>query len=151
MIGLALHNYTFPSHNLQYFLAPMYATGSKELVGLGRVGYTWRPNKTFEKIDLSVSGAHFSTLDGTDSNANKITAGFYKVAPALRFTFAKKDPRSSVDKWLEWRTFLIWENGFKYVPKSGDGEFYPTKGKTTQRYLNQVKFQCGRLSCVVSV
>jgi hypothetical protein len=140
MIGLALHNYTFPAHNLQYFLAPMFATGSKELVGIGRVGYTWRPNKTFEKIDLSVSGAHFSTLDGTDSNANKITAGFYKVAPALRFTFAKKDARSSVEKWLEWRTFLIWENGFKYVQKSEDGLSYPTKGKTTRRYLNQVSF-----------
>jgi hypothetical protein len=140
MIGLALHNYTFPSHNLQYFLAPMFATGSKELVGIGRVGYTWRPNKTFEKIDLSISGAHFSTLDGTDSNANKITAGFYKVAPALRFTFAKKNLRSSVEKWLEWRTFLIWEKGFKYVQKSDDEQFYPTKGNTTQRYLNQLTF-----------
>ncbi|OQP53780.1 hypothetical protein A4H97_23075 [Niastella yeongjuensis] len=140
MIGLAFHNYTFPSHNLQYFLAPMYATGSKELVGLGRIGYTWRPNKTFDKIDLSVSGAHFSTLDGTDSNANKITAGFYKVAPALRFTFAKKDLRSSIEKWLEWRSFLIWENGFQYVQKSDDNEYYPTKGKTTRRYLNQLTF-----------
>ncbi len=139
MIGLALHNYTFPAHNLQYFLAPMYATGSKELVGVGRVGYTWRPNRTFEKIDLSVSGTHFSTLDGTDSNAHKITTGFYKVAPALRFTFVKKDQRSSVDKWLEWRTFLIWENGFKYVTNK-DGDFFPTKGKTTQRYLNQLSF-----------
>ncbi|MBO9201379.1 MULTISPECIES: M1 family metallopeptidase [Niastella] len=140
MIGLALHNYSLPAHNLQYFLAPMYATGSKVFVGIGRVGYTWRPNNTFEKIDLSVSGAHFSTLDGADSNANKITAGFYKVAPALRFTFANKDPRSSIEKWLEWRTFFIWENGFQYVQKSEDGEFYPSKGKTTQRYLNQVSF-----------
>ncbi|AEW00986.1 hypothetical protein Niako_4730 [Niastella koreensis GR20-10] len=140
MIGLVLHNYSFPAHNLQYFLAPMYATGSKELVGLGRVGYTWRqPNSLFDKIDLSVSGAHFSTLDGTDSNTNKITAGFYKVAPALRFTFAKKEPRSSIEKWLEWRTFLIWENNFKYV-LARDDNYYPTKGKTTRRYLNQVAF-----------
>jgi len=139
MVGLIFHNYSFPAHNLQYFLAPMYATGSKAFVGAGRVGYTWRPDKTFEKIDLSVSGAHFSTLEGTDSNAHKITAGFYKVAPALRFTFAQKEPRSSVEKWLEWRTFLIWENNFKYV-QSKDDAYYPTKGNTTRRYLNQLSF-----------
>lgn len=140
MIGLALHNYSWPEHKLQFFVAPMYATGSKELVGIGRVGYTWRPNNTFDKIDLSVSGAHFNTLQGTDSNAHKIYSGFYKVAPALRFTFANKSLRSTMDKWLEWRTFLIWENDFNYVVKSDDGAYYPTKGKTKQRYLNQLSF-----------
>ena len=140
MIGVALHNYSFPAHKLKFFVAPMFATGSKQLVGMGRVGYTWRPNKTFDKIDLSVSGAHFNTLDGRDSNSNKIYAGFSKLAPALKFTFANKNARSSVEKWLEWRTFLIWENEFRYAIKSSDGEFYPNKGKTTRRYLNQLSF-----------
>jgi hypothetical protein len=70
----------------------------------------------------------------------KIHTGFYKVAPALRFTFNNKNVRSSLDKWLEWRTFFIWENSFRYVLNSGDGEFYPTEGKTTNRYLNQLTF-----------
>lgn len=140
MIGLALHNYTMPAHKLQFFLAPMYATGSKEVVGLGRIGYTWRPNNVFDKIDLSVSGARFSTREGIDSNGNKVYAGFHKIAPALRFTFNNNNPRSSIEKWLEWRSFLIWENNFRYVLNSEDGEFYPTKGKTTHRYLNQLSF-----------
>ncbi len=140
MIGAALHNYTFPAHKLQYFFTPMYAFGSKDLTGLGRIGYTWRPNKTFDKIDLCVSGAHFNTREGTDSLGKKIHTGFYKVAPALRVTFNNKNVRSSMDKWLEWRTFFIWENNFRYVLKSDDGEFYPTEGKTTGRYLNQLTF-----------
>ncbi|HEX6432422.1 MAG TPA: M1 family aminopeptidase, partial [Niastella sp.] len=140
MIGLVLHNYSFPAHKLQFFAAPMYATGSKQINGIGRIGYTWRPDNAFRKIDLSVSGARFSTLDGTDSNSNKIHAGFYKIAPALRLTFNNKNFRSSVEKWLEWRTFLIWENEFRYTLKSSDGEFYPTKGQTTHRYLNQLSF-----------
>lgn len=140
MIGLALHNYTFPAHKLQFFVAPMYATGSKQAVGIGRIGYTWRPDNAFQKIDLSVGGARFSTLDGTDSNTNKLYSGFYKVTPALRLTFKNKNIRSSVEKWLEWRTFFIWENEFRYVLKSSDGEYYPTKGKTTRRYLNQLSF-----------
>jgi hypothetical protein len=113
MIGLALHNYTFPAHKLQFFVAPMYALGSKQVVGIGRIGYTWRPDRSFQKIDLSVGGSRFSTFDGTDSNANKIYAGFYKITPALRVTFNNKNIRSSVDKWLEFRTFHIWENEFR--------------------------------------
>jgi hypothetical protein len=140
MFGLAIHNYTFPAHNLQFFFAPMYATVSKQLNGIGRIGYTWRPDNTFEKIDLSVSGSRFSTRDGTDSNLNKIFAGFYKVAPALKFTFNNRNLRSSMEKWVEWRTFLIWENDFRYVLKSIDNAFYPTRGKTTRRYLNQLSF-----------
>ncbi len=140
MIGLALHNYSIPTQKLQFFLAPLYATGSKQINGIGRIGYTWRPDNTFRKIDLSVSGARFSTRDGIDSNSNKIHAGFYKIAPALRLTFKNKNIRSSVDKWLEWRTFLIWEDEFRYTRKSSDGEFYPNKGQTTHRYLNQLSF-----------
>jgi hypothetical protein len=140
MIGLAFHNYNFPAQKLQFFLAPMYATGSNQINGIGRIGYTWRPDNTFRKIDLSVSGARFSRLNGTDSNSNKIHAGFYKIAPALRFTFKNKNIRSSVDKWLEWRTFLIWENEFRYTRKSTDSIFYPNKGQTTRRYLNQLSF-----------
>ncbi|OQP65348.1 hypothetical protein A3860_16915 [Niastella vici] len=140
MFGLALHNYTFPAHKLQFFVAPMYATVSKQVNGIGRIGYTWRPNNTFEKIDLSVGGSHFSTLDGTDSNANKIFAGFYKLSPALKVTFNNKDPRSNLEKWLEFRTYLIWEKDFRYVLKSSDAAYYPTEGKTTRRYLNQLSF-----------
>jgi hypothetical protein len=140
MIGLALHNYSIPTQKLQFFLAPLYATGSKQINGIGRIGYTWRPDNAFQKIDLSVSGARFSTRDGIDSNSNKIHAGFYKIAPALRLTFKNKNIRSSVDKWLEWRTFLIWEDEFRYTRKSSDGEFYPNKGQTTRRYLNQLSF-----------
>ncbi|WP_207513159.1 M1 family metallopeptidase [Longitalea luteola] len=140
MVGLALHNYTLPAHKLQFFVAPLYATGTKELMGLGRVGYTWRPDGAFEKIDLSVSGARFSTREGVDSNGHKVYAGFHKIAPALRFTFNNKNPRSSIEKWLEWRSFLIWEGGFRYVMKNEDGEFYPTEGPTSHRYLNQLSF-----------
>ncbi|WP_205513169.1 M1 family metallopeptidase [Longitalea arenae] len=140
MVGLILHNYTMPAHKLQFFLSPMYAPSSKEFTGLGRVGYTWRPDGAFEKIDLSVSGARFSTRAGVDSNAHKVHAGVQKITPALRFTFANANPRSTVEKWLEWRSFLLWEKNFRYVLKSEDGEFYPTEGTSTHRYLNQLGF-----------
>jgi hypothetical protein len=140
MIGLALHNYAFPASNFQYFLAPLYATNSKQVNGIGRIGYTWRPDSTFEKIDLSVSGARFSTLSGTDSNGNKVFGGFYKIVPALRLTFKNSDPLSSVEKWIEWKTYAIGEKGFNYNLKSTDGQYYPSEAKVQNRYLNQLTF-----------
>ena len=143
MVGLALHNYTFPQHKFQFFVAPLYATGSKTINGVGRIGYTWRPEGLFQKIDLSVAGLRYSTLDGTDTNSNKVFANFYKISPALRLTFNSKDPRTTIDKWIEWRTYLIGEKDFKYVQKSTGIEFYPTEGKMKQRYLNQLTFNIG--------
>ncbi|HEY8896286.1 MAG TPA: hypothetical protein VIM79_15780, partial [Niastella sp.] len=140
MIALALHNYTFPASKFQFIAVSLYATNSKQINGIGRVGYTWRPNHTFEKIDLSVSGARFSTLSGTDSNANKVFGGFYKIEPALRLTFKNSDPLSSLEKWIEWRTYAIGEKGFNYNLKSTDGQYYPTEGKVQNRYLNQLTF-----------
>ena len=65
----------------------MYATGSKDLTGLGRIGYTWRPNKTFDKIDLSVSGAHFNTREGIDSLGEKEQLN-------LRYAWYQRDGRT---------------------------------------------------------
>jgi hypothetical protein len=139
MIGLGAHNFDFPATNFQYFLAPLYALGSKQLNGIGQLGYTWRTNGKIEKITASILGARFSTRDGADSNSSKVHAGFYKMAPSLRLTFKNRSLRSSLEKWLEWKTYIIGEQDFEYV-LSSDGEFYPTKGKWEQRYLNQLSF-----------
>lgn len=139
MVGLGLHNYTFPSHNFQFFLSPMYSFNSKQWNGLGRLGYTWRTDGAIEKINLAVSGGRFSTKEAADSNANKVFAGFYKIAPSLRFTFKNHSARSSLEKWLELKTYIIGERELSYKPNS-NGDFYPIEGSYEQRYLNQLSF-----------
>ncbi len=140
MVGLVLHNVSLPSHNFQFILAPLYATGSKQLNGIGNISYTWRPNKYFRSIELGLTGARFSTLDGTDSNGVKVFGGFHKLVPSLRFTFKNRSLLSSVEKWIEWKTYLIGEKKFNYVVDSDDSMTYPTPGPTRNRYLNQLTF-----------
>ena len=138
MIGTVLHNYNLPSSRLQFVAVPLYATGSKQLNGTGNISYSWFPNNTFQRIRLSVSGARFSMLKGVDSSSVAIFGTFKKLAPSLRVTLANKSPRSTLEKWIEWKTFLIGERAFNYVEKSADSLFYPSKASVENRYLNQL-------------
>jgi len=141
MPGLLIHNYNLPASRLQFVLAPLYATRSARFNGIGRVSYSWYPDDRFRKISLALGGARFSTLSGIDSNGNRLSGGFYKVTPSLRLILKNRTARSTLENWIEWKTFLIREKGFdNYVRKSTDSLFYPTEGKYAFRYLNQLSF-----------
>jgi hypothetical protein len=80
-------------------------------------------------------------VNGTDSNGHKITGGYYKITPGIRIVFPKAYPRSTLEKTLEWKTFLIGEKNLDhYVLKKTDSLYYPTTGKYDFRYLNQLTF-----------
>jgi len=141
LLGALVYNYGIPAEPFQYFLAPLYGTNSHQLDGLGRISYSWYPDDRFRKISLGLSGSRFSTLSGIDSNGKKLSGGFYKIAPFLRLTLQNKTPRSTIERWVEWKSFLIGEKGFdNYVQKSTDSQYYPTAGNYHFRYLNQLSY-----------
>ena len=140
MVGGIVHNYNLPSTRFQFIVVPLYATGSKQFNGLGQLGYSWFPGRIFQRIQLSANATQFSSLKGVDSNGTEVFGRFNKVVPSLRFTFKNRSERSTVEKWLEWKTFLISERGFKYVEKSLDSTFYPEVAATQNRYINQLTF-----------
>ncbi|MEO7523104.1 MAG: hypothetical protein ABIT58_03375, partial [Ferruginibacter sp.] len=133
-----IHNYTLPATRFQFCLVPLYATGSKELNGIGRLGYSWYANNG-RKIELSVSGSKFTADQFTDSTGTKNNQPFYKIAPSLKYVFANKRPRSTVTKYIQWKTFFITETGLQFnrdTINQLDIISYPTKS----RYLNQLQF-----------
>jgi hypothetical protein len=138
MIGGLVHNYTIPSSHLQFFASPMYATGSKKLTGLGRIGYNWNSYGFIRKSELSVSGAMFSSDVFTDDQGNKTYMGFKKVVPSLKIFLREKDPRSSFTKWLQWKTFIIQEDGILFNRDTVNQVDIITYPKFN-RYLNQLK------------
>ncbi|HEY4064641.1 MAG TPA: M1 family metallopeptidase [Puia sp.] len=150
MVGALIHNYNLPPDPFQFIIAPLYATGSHQLNGIGRLSYSWFPSgaghtagsiagSAVQKVELGLSGGRFSTLSGTDSNGNKLFGGFYKVVPSARLTFRNASPRSTQKDWVEWKTYLIGEKALdKYVLKTSDSSYYPTAGKYAFRYLNQL-------------
>ncbi len=138
MIGLAFHNYNLPSNKFQFFLSPLYATNSQQLNGIGRMSYTWIPDKKLYKVETGISGSRFSTLKGIDSTHKKVFGGFYKVAPFVNLIFNNKNPRSNKTWWIQAKTYLIGEKQFLYIYSPIDTVSHPNEMPYESRYLNQI-------------
>jgi hypothetical protein len=139
MLGALIHNYTLPLSKFQFLVAPLYATKSKQLNGLGRLSYTFYPGENGQKFELAVAGATFSGDNFTDSTNTTHAQRFSKIVPSLKYVFANKNPRSSITKFIQWKTFFINEQGLLFTRDTVnqvDVITYPTES----RYVNQLQF-----------
>jgi hypothetical protein len=142
MIGAAIHNYQSPSPKFKFIIAPLYGIESKQLNGIGKLSYTWHPVDHFQKIELGVNGARFSTNETLDTTGANIFQDFYKIVPSLRFYF-KHPMKSKLISWLDIRTFFIGEkqfSNFGVITGSDSITSYPFTSIQSTRYLNQVTY-----------
>ena len=107
MIGGLIHNYTLPFRKLQFIVAPVYATGSKQMNGIGRATYSWYPDNIFEKIEAGISGEKFSMNAYTDSSGKTTYLQFSKLAPYIRFVFGNTDIRSRLTRFVQFKIYNI--------------------------------------------
>jgi hypothetical protein len=114
MVGLFITNYTLPLNSFKFFFAPMYSTGAKKLTGIGRMDYSFYPTSLFRKINLFLAGSAFSINKFTDTANKNYYLSFQKIVPGIRFTFKEKDPRSSLRRFIQWKTFFIGEEGLSF-------------------------------------
>ena len=138
MIGALVHNYTLPLNKFEFVIAPLYATKSKQLNGIGRLGYTFYPGENGQKFEIAVAGATFSGDNFTDSTNTTLAQRFSKIVPSLKYVFANKNPRSSITKFIQWKTFMIREQGLLFTRDTVnqvDVITYPTES----RYVNQLQ------------
>ena len=145
MIGGLITNYKLPPNKLQFLAIPMYATGSKEYVGLGKINYTISSTHAIRKADFFVNAAHFSMNEFSDTANNKIKMQFRKIVPGFRLTFKEKDARTTISKYLQWKTFFISEESIKLtdgtIVNAQDTAlvtYYDTPQES--RWLNQLQF-----------
>lgn len=138
MLGALLHNYQLPPTHFQFFAAPMFATGSKTLTGIGRLSYQWFPGSRGAKAEAFVAAAHFTGDSFKDSTGKTNFQPFTKIAPGFRFTFANSDPRSTARKYLQLKTFFITETGLLFTRDSSFNTTisYPEE----KRNLAQLRF-----------
>ena len=139
MLGVLLHNYTLPAEKFQFVVSPLYATGSRQLNGLGRLSYHWYNGSNGQNTELSLSGETFSGNAFTDSANNKKALRFSKMVSSIKYTFGKKNALSTMSKFIQWKTFFIKEQSLLFTRDTilqQDNITYPTTG----RYLNQFRF-----------
>ena len=139
MLGAVIHNYSLPLPKLHFVLAPLYGFKSKQINGMGRIGYTFYPGNKGQNAELSVAGASFSGDSFTDSTNTTHYQRYLKIVPSLRFTFANKNPRSTITKYIQWKTFIIREQGLLFTRDTTLGLDIITYPYTS-RYVNQLQF-----------
>jgi hypothetical protein len=147
MIGPLITNYKLPPNRLQFLFAPMYSFGSKKLRGLGLAYYSFYPSSIFRKIELGVSGSTFTADEFSENAGRKTSLAFLKIVPGIKFIFKEKNPRNNFYRFVQFKTFLIREDGLRFyrdtvITLPGPDTTITNRYRTIaeNRTLNQLKF-----------
>ncbi len=141
MIGAALTNYTLAPSRFQYLLAPMYSTSTRQLNGAARFAYTFYPQSIFQRVTVSLGTMKFNTGITTDTVGRKYIKGFRKIAPSLKLVLNEKNPRSTRERFIQFKTFFFNEDDLKFrrdTFPNGNGYTEIIKFQAA-RYLNQLQ------------
>jgi Peptidase family M1 domain len=138
MIGATLHNYNLPPNKFQFFVTPLYATGTKKMNGTARAEYTWVTNDIGNKLCVSLAASKFTGGSFKDSTGTKNPLQFSKIVPSIKYEIANSNPRSKIKKIIQWKTFFINETNILFtrdIVNNKDIITYPKE----QRYVNQLQ------------
>ncbi|MEY5034027.1 MAG: hypothetical protein RL447_405 [Bacteroidota bacterium] len=142
--GVGITNIKLPLNDLQWFIAPLYAIGSKQLNGIGFINHRWRPSGIWNRIDLGIGFSKFSFNRFTAPNGQSITQSFSKLSPGIRLTW-KETARSTQHRHLQFSWFHFTETGYRFQRDTSiigtDTTFrnyYRTRGEN--RSLAQVSY-----------
>ncbi len=145
MAGAFLTNIKLPPSNLQFLLAPMYATGPKRLAGIALAYYSFYTSGLFRKIESGIGASIFRANKFTDSDGKDTYLGFQKIVPGVKLTFTEKNARSHLHRYIQFKTFLVSEDGLRFYrdtvvngPDTTISNKYRTVNET--RTLNQLQF-----------
>lgn len=104
MLGLVFFNHSVLSRRLEWELAPMYASGSKQLSGVARAMYHFYPaGRLLRRVTVGAGLRHFR-YDSNDRFDYRL--GYLRAAPFLRLELGKA-PASNFYQNIEWRTIIL--------------------------------------------
>ena len=122
LAGIFFTNMKLPPSALQFLAVPMYGTGSGRLNGIGFLNYKIYPDGLLRKIELGVSASSFTMDRFKAENGEKTYLAFQKIVPTVKFTFKEFNARSKRNRYIEFKSFLIGEDGLRF---SRDSIFIP--------------------------
>ncbi len=139
MIGAVVHNYSLPPTNFNFLVAPMYATGTKKVNGVARLGYNFFLKGINERLSLDISAVKFTGGSFKDSTNKENPLQFSKIVPSIKYVFGRKNPLSRINKFIQFKSFIISETNILFsrdAVNNKDIITYPI----AQRYINQLQF-----------
>lgn len=137
-VGLLINNYQLPVNRFNFFLAPQYATGSKQFNYSGGLSYNTFTKRSWLEITTSVF--KYTVDDFKPDNAAKIYQNVVRFTPSVKYTLYNKDLRSK-QRWIfQARSFFLSEDGLSFKTVSTPGGTVDIVEKTTfASNINQLK------------
>lgn len=115
MGGIFITNMKLPPSPFQFLLAPVYGTGSKKMGGSGFAWYSAYPDKgIFSIIELGVNASLFSINKLDQSSGPSLYPGIRKIVPGLKLILREKDSRSTMHRYIHFRSFRMNEEGVRF-------------------------------------
>lgn len=107
MLGLALHNFSFPMQKLKGSIVSMYGFSSKEIVGTAFLQYDHIiKSNVLQKIQYSIFSKQFSLPGSENLNGETIASKYGTIVPRINFIF-HHDPITETKSALKVSTFVI--------------------------------------------
>lgn len=126
MLGGVLHNLRLPNERFQFALAPMYAFGSKQLVGSGILGYSVFPRTgALQRVTIGLQGRSFHHASTSLNIPSTLYARHIRYSPFLRFDLRPVTPRTPVSRQVMLQYSGVLAQGFSYIKFAGDSLFRP--------------------------
>ncbi len=105
MLGGFIHNYKLPLNNFQFIAGGLYSGRAKTLHPFGHASFNVYKKKY--QISTSLSYASFSQNDFVVDDNTTLILGVKRIVPSIKITFLDKDPTSSRQVSLQWKTFFL--------------------------------------------
>lgn len=119
MLGAVIYNPPLPPRRLQYYLAPGFAFGSKQLVGLADVRYKLFPGGFMPRLTAGVSA---KTANFDYNWADDYYSKYYRVVPQVRAEL--RDNSSSFRHFLNLRAIFLGRETAVYEDAVFAGKMY---------------------------
>lgn len=133
-VGAFIHNYQLPLNRFQFFVAPLYAFGSKEFNYNARASFSTYKEKYW--LEFATSASKFTMDNFKPTNAATIHQQVVKIVPSVKYTLYHNDKRST-QRWIfQARSFLLQENGLLFKTLNGVDVVEKT---TEESYVNEIK------------
>lgn len=115
--GLALYNSSVPERRVEWAIAPFYAFGSQQWVGLGDAHANFYPDGHFIhkiRLGLEAKSFHFNHFEPADAHER-----YLRLMPYLRLYLQHKET-STASSNITWRSLHISKEEFQF---NNDGSF----------------------------
>lgn len=97
MAGLLIHNYQLPYNKFNFLLAPVYATGNKDLAGLARLEYNLFKKNQWWQFAFNASQFAYNTVN-INSTAEPLNYTYKRFVPSVKLTLYRDDLNEK--KWI---------------------------------------------------